>query len=118
LKVALAYSGGLDTSIAIRLLQKEYDADVITVSVNVGQSAAELKEAAKKAEQLGVIKHYEIDAVREFVEKYVFKCIKANGLYEGYPLSTAIARYPIAMPLLTGARERETTSSGLRLPSP
>lgn len=105
--MALAYSGGLDTSIAIRLLQKEYDADVITVSVNVGQGAAELKEAAKKAEQLGAIKHYEIDAVREFVEKYVFKCIKANGLYEGYPLSTAIARYPIASKLVEVAKKEK-----------
>jgi argininosuccinate synthase len=105
LKVALAYSGGLDTSIAIRLLREEYAADVITVSVNVGQDPAELKEVAKKAKQLGAIKHYDIDATKEFVEEYIFRSIKANGLYEGYPLATALARYPIASKLVEVARK-------------
>jgi argininosuccinate synthase len=106
-KVALAYSGGLDTSVAIRLLQEKYKADVITVSVDVGQDPAELKEIAKKAKQLGVIKHVHIDARKEFIEEYVFRSIKANGLYEGYPLSTALARYPIASRLVDAAREEK-----------
>lgn len=107
MKVALAYSGGLDTSVAIRLLQEKYKADVITVSVDVGQDPAELKEIAKKAKQLGVIKHVHIDARKEFIEEYVFRSIKANGLYEGYPLSTALARYPIASRLVDAAREEK-----------
>ena len=57
MKVALAYSGGLDTSVAVRLLQDKYKADVITVSVDVGQDPKELKEIAVKAKQLGAIKH-------------------------------------------------------------
>jgi argininosuccinate synthase len=106
-KVALAYSGGLDTSVAIRLLQEKYNADVITVSVDVGQSPVELKEIAKKAKQLGAIKHVHIDARKEFIEEYVFRSIKANGLYEGYPLSTALARYPIASKLVDVARREK-----------
>ena len=104
MKVALAYSGGLDTSVCVRLLQEKYKADVITVSVDVGQDPKELKEIAKKSKQLGTIKHVHIDARREFVEQYVFRSIKANGLYEGYPLSTALARYPIAGKLVYAAR--------------
>ena len=104
MKVALAYSGGLDTSVCVRLLQEKYKADVITVSVDVGQDPKELKEIAKKSKQLGAIKHVHIDARREFVEQYVLRSIKANGLYEGYPLSTALARYPIAKKLVEVAR--------------
>lgn len=104
MKVALAYSGGLDTSVAIRLLQEKYNADVITVSVDVGQDPKELKKIGEKAKKLGVIKHVHIDARKEFVEEYVFRSIKANGLYEGYPLSTALARYPIASKLVEVAR--------------
>lgn len=106
-KVALAYSGGLDTSVCIRLLQEKYKADVITVSVDVGQDPKELKEIAKKSTQLGAIKHVHIDARREFVNQYVFRSIKANGLYEGYPLSTALARYPIASKLVEVARREQ-----------
>ncbi len=107
MKVALAYSGGLDTSVCIRLLQEKYKADVITVSVDVGQDPKELKEIAKKSTQLGAIKHVHIDARKEFVNQYVFRSIKANGLYEGYPLSTALARYPIASKLVEVARREQ-----------
>lgn len=100
MKVALAYSGGLDTSVAVRLLQEKYGAEVITVSVDVGQDPRELKEIARKAKKLGAIKHVHVDAKKEFVEEYVFRSIKANGVYEGYPLSTALARYPIASKLV------------------
>ncbi|MEW5995830.1 MAG: argininosuccinate synthase, partial [Candidatus Zixiibacteriota bacterium] len=96
MKVVLAYSGGLDTSVVIRLLQDKWHADVVTVSVDVGQDQKELKEIGEKAEKLGVIKHVHVDAKKEFVENYLFPSIKANGIYEGYPLSTALARYPIA----------------------
>ena len=107
MKVALAYSGGLDTSVCVRLLQEKYKADVITVSVDVGQDPKELKEIAKKSTQLRAIKHVHIDARREFVNQYVFRSIKANGLYEGYPLSTALARYPIASKLVEVARREQ-----------
>jgi argininosuccinate synthase len=107
MKVALAYSGGLDTSIVIRLLQEKWNADVITVSVDVGQDPKELEEIGEKARKLGAIKHVHVDAKREFVENYVFRSIKANGLYEGYPLSTALARYPIATKLVEVAKKEK-----------
>jgi argininosuccinate synthase len=105
MRVALAYSGGLDTSVAVKLLQMRWKAEVITVSVDVGQDPRELERIAEKAEQLGAIKHVHVDAKREFVEEYVFRSIKANGSYEGYPLSTALARYPIAKKLVEVARK-------------
>ena len=104
MKVALAFSAGLDTSVCVRLLQEKYGADVITVTVDVGQDPTDLKAAAKKAKRLGAIKHVHVDARREFVEQYIFRSIKANGLYEGYPLSTALARYPIASKLVEVAQ--------------
>ncbi len=100
MKVALAYSGGLDTSICLKLLQEEYDAELITVAANVGQDPEKLKEIEKKAKDFGVLKHYGIDLTKEFVKDYIFPSIKANGLYEGYPLSTALARYPTAAKLV------------------
>lgn len=96
LKVVLAYSGGLDTSAILVLLRKKYGAEVVTVTVDVGQEG-ELERVEERAYELGAAKHYTIDAKREFVEEYVFRAIKANGLYEGkYPLGTAIARPLIA----------------------
>jgi argininosuccinate synthase len=88
----LAYSGGLDTSVMIKWLQEKYNAEVITVTVNVGQPE-NLAEAEEKANNLGVLKHYSIDAKDEFAKDYVFPAIKANALYEGeYPISTTLSR--------------------------
>jgi len=94
-RAVLAYSGGLDTSIAIKLL-KDKGFQVITVTVDVGQ-AEDLREVEEKAYKIGAIEHYTIDAKEEFIKDYVFKAIKANALYEkAYPLSTALARPLIA----------------------
>ncbi|MEM1644406.1 MAG: argininosuccinate synthase [Ignisphaera sp.] len=96
MKVVLAYSGGLDTSAILVLLRKKYNAEVVTVTVDVGQEE-ELNGVEERAYKLGSIKHYTIDAKKEFIEEYVFKAIKANALYEGkYPLGTALARPIIA----------------------
>ncbi|MBU2617554.1 MAG: argininosuccinate synthase, partial [Euryarchaeota archaeon] len=95
-KVVLSYSGGLDTSICIPLLRERYGYDkVITVTVDVGQSSSNLKEAEEKAAKLSD-RHYTVDANEEFVHEYIFPLIKANGCYEGYVLGTAIARPLIA----------------------
>jgi len=92
MKTVLAYSGGLDTSICIKWLQENYNTDVITLTLEVGQQT-DLKKIEKKAEKLGAIKTYSIDARDEFVDNYVIPAIKANALYEGkYPVSTAISR--------------------------
>jgi argininosuccinate synthase len=105
MRVALAYSGGLDTSVCVRLLQERWGAEVITVCVDVGQNTKDLRQAAERAEKMGVVKHVHIDARDEFVEKYVFRSVKSNGNYEGYPLSTALARYPIAAKVVEVAKK-------------
>ncbi|XRP97581.1 argininosuccinate synthase [Methanocaldococcus sp. 16A] len=92
----LAYSGGLDTSCCLKLLEDKYGYKVVSVCVDVGQPEEEIKEVEEKAKKLGVLKHYTIDAKEEFVKDYIFRAIKANAVYEGYPLSTALARPLIA----------------------
>lgn len=95
-KVVLAYSGGLDTSVCVRYLQKLHKLDVITVTVDCGQED-DFKEIEKKAKAIGAVKHVYIDAREEFARDYVVPSIKANGLYQGkYPLATALARPLIA----------------------
>lgn len=105
MKVALAFSGGLDTSVCMKILQDDYDAEVITVAGNVGQDPEKLKEIEEKAKELGSKKHFGVDLTEEFVSDYIFSGIKANGVYEGYPLSTALARYPIAAKLAEIAQQ-------------
>lgn len=96
MKVALAYSGGLDTTVSIPWLKEKYGAEVITVTVDVGQSE-DFDEIEDRALSAGASKHFFIDAKKEFVEHYIKPCIKANGLYEDeYPLGTALARPLIA----------------------
>jgi len=92
----LAYSGGLDTSVAIAWIKEHYGLDVVTVTVDVGQEE-DLAEASARALENGALKTYLIDARKEFAEGYIAWAIKANALYEGkYPLSTALARPLIA----------------------
>ena len=109
-KVVLAYSGGLDTSFCIKMLQKEYESEVITVTLDVGQNK-DLKAVAERAKSLGVRKHYPIDAKEEFTKNYVFPAIKANALYEGkYPVSSALSRPLIASKLVEIAKKEEATA--------
>jgi argininosuccinate synthase len=109
-KIVLAYSGGLDTSVLLKWIQEKYNAEVITVTLDVGQKE-DLDAIEKKAKKLGVLRHYSIDAKEEFVNKYVFPAIKANALYEGkYPVSTALSRPLIAEKLVQIAeKERANT---------
>jgi argininosuccinate synthase len=104
-KIVLAYSGGLDTSVAIKWLQEQCDADVVTLTVDVGQMD-DLVKIREKAEALGVLEHYSVDARDEFAQRYVYPSVKANGLYEGkYPLGTALARPLIASKLIEVAEK-------------
>ncbi len=105
MKAVLAYSGGLDTSVCIELLKEKYNCDVITVTVDVGVSKDDLKIAEKKADKLGVFKHYTVDAREEFVTDYAFKALKANASYEGYPLGTALSRPLIASKVVEVAKK-------------
>jgi len=96
MKVALAYSGGLDTTVAIKWLQEKYGAEVVAVAVDVGQEE-DFEEIRERALAAGASKFVLVDAKKRFAEEFIPKCIKANGLYEGeYPLSTALARPLIA----------------------
>jgi argininosuccinate synthase len=104
-KFVLAYSGGLDTSVMIKYLQEKYNAEVITVTVDVGQQE-DLVAAGKKAKKLGVFKHYDIDAREEFIIDYVFPAIKANALYEG---STTLSRPLIAKKMVEVAEKEAAT---------
>lgn len=96
-KVVIVYSGGLDTSVCIPMMREMYGFDhVVTVTVDVGQIESDLRQAENRARILGT-EHYTIDAKKEFVEDYIFPAIKANGDYQGYPISTSIARPLIAL---------------------
>jgi argininosuccinate synthase len=108
-KFVLAYSGGLDTSVLIKYLQEKLNAQVITVTVDVGQGE-DLKAAEDKAKSLGVLKHYSIDAKEEFAKDYIFPAIKANALYEGkYPISTSLSRPLIAKKMVEIAQNEGAT---------
>ena len=95
-KIVLAYSGGLDTSVILKWLQTEYNADVIAYAADLGQGA-ELTEAKIKAKKLGAKKIYIENLKEEFVQDYVFPMFRCNTIYEGeYLLGTSIARPLIA----------------------
>ena len=95
-KVVLAYSGGLDTSVILRWLQTEYNAEVITFTADLGQGE-ELEPARRKAELFGVKQIFVEDLRETFTRDFVFPMFRANALYEGqYLLGTSIARPLIA----------------------
>lgn len=92
-KVVLLYSGGLDTSVMLKWIQDEYKAEVIALTIDIGQLTDDLNEIKKKALKLGAVKAYVIDAKDEFAEEYIAKGIKANASYQGnYHLSTPLGR--------------------------
>ena len=93
--VALAFSGGLDTTVCVPLLEDLYGYDeVVGVTVDVGQPSAEFDEAAETAAALD-LEHYVVDATEEFAD-LCFESVTANATYQGYPLGTALARPVIA----------------------
>ncbi|MFH1409493.1 MAG: argininosuccinate synthase [Nanoarchaeota archaeon] len=92
-KVVLLFSGGLDTSIILKWINIHYNAEVITLTLDLGQPGIDLVDVKKKALALGAVKAIVVDAKEEFAEHYIAKAIKANALYQGqYPLSTTIGR--------------------------
>ena len=104
-KVVLAYSGGLDTSIILKWLQSELNAEVVTFPADLGQGD-ELEPARKKAELLGIKEIYIEDLREEFMSDFVFPMFRANAVYEGvYLLGTSIARPLISKRLIEIARD-------------
>ncbi|MBM7542956.1 argininosuccinate synthase [Amphibacillus cookii] len=105
-KIVLAYSGGLDTSVAIKWLQDQYNYDVIAVGLDVGEGK-DLEFVKKKAIDVGAIKSYSVDAKALFAEEYVLPALQANLLYEGkYPLISALSR-PLIAKVLIDIAEKE-----------
>ena len=103
--IVLAYSGGLDTSVALRWLADEYSADVIALLVDVGQPI-DVEHVTERAHKAGAAEVVVIDAKQEFSEQYVLPILQAGALYEGrYPLVSALSRPLIAKHLVAVARE-------------
>ncbi len=104
-RIVLAYSGGLDTSVAIRWLKEKYGLDVITLTADVGNEK-DFSVIRDKALKVGAIKAVVKDARRSFVEDYIFPALQADAIYEGvYPLATALSRPLIAKLLVEVALE-------------
>jgi argininosuccinate synthase len=105
-RVLLLYSGGLDTSVMLKWIQDEYDAEVVALTVNLGQPGEDFEVVRGKALNLGALECYVVDAREEFAHEYVLPAIKANALYGGgYPLFTALGRPLIAKIAVEKARE-------------
>ncbi len=109
-KVVLAFSGGLDTTVCVKLLEEEYNYEVVTACVDVGQPPEDLQKSQNSADKINTGKHYIIDAKDEFANEYIARGIKANAEYEGYPLSTALARPLIAMKIIEIAEKEGATA--------
>ena len=96
-RVLLLYSGGLDTSVMLKWIQDEYDAEVVALTVNLGQPGEDYEVVKGKAMQIGAVEAHVVDAREEFAREYVLPAIKANAIYGlGYPLFTALGRPLIA----------------------
>lgn len=104
-KVAVAFSGGLDSSLAIPLLKHIYEAkEIIPITIDVGQGEDEIKEMYEKASNLG-IKPIIIDAKEEFANEWLSKAIQSNSDYNGYPVSTSMTRQLVARIIALKAKE-------------
>src|SRR5436190_3145966 len=104
-RVLLLYSGGLDTSVMLRWIQERYEAEVVALTVNLGQPGEDYDVIEGKATQLGALECHVVDARDEFARDYVAPAIKANALYGGgYPLFTALGRPLIAKLAVEHAR--------------
>src|ERR671932_756377 len=104
-RVLLLYSGGLDTSVMLKWIQDEYEAEVVALTVDLGQPGENFEVVKGKALQLGALDCHVADAREEFAHEYVLPAIKANALYgDGYPLFTALGRPLLAKIAVEKAR--------------
>jgi argininosuccinate synthase len=109
-KVVLAYSGGLDTSVAVTWIQENYGLDVITLTIDVGNEK-DFTAVKEKALKVGAIKALVADVKQSFVDYFIFPALQANALYEGqYPLATALSRPLMAKLLVDTAQEEGATA--------
>lgn len=104
-RVALAYSGGLDTSVAVRWLREEYGVEVVAVAVDVGQGGESFDDVLARARAAGAVEAVVVDARAEMAEEFCFPAIAANARYEGkYPLVSSLSRPVIVRHLVEQAR--------------
>jgi argininosuccinate synthase len=103
-RVLLLYSGGLDTSVMLRWIQERYEAEVVCLTVDLGQPGEDYSAIEEKARRLGAVQCHVVDARARFAREFVVPAIKANGLYGDYPLFTALGRPLIAMLAVEHAR--------------
>jgi argininosuccinate synthase len=104
-RVLLLYSGGLDTSVMLKWIQDSYEAEVVCLTVNLGQPGEDYAVIEEKARRLGALECHVVDARERFAEDFVLPAIKANALYGGgYPLFTALGRPLIAQLAVEQAR--------------
>ena len=104
-RVLLLYSGGLDTSVMLKWIQDQYDAEVVALTVNLGQPGEDYDVIRGKAKDLGALDCHVVDAREEFARDYVLPAIRANAVYgSGYPLFTALGRPLIAKLAVEHAR--------------
>ncbi len=109
-RIAVAYSGGLDTSVIVKWLQEKYNAEVITVTGNLGQKK-EIVGVKEKAKKSGAVKAYVLDLRKEFVEQYIWPSLKAGALYEyTYPMATSLGRPLLAKALVDIAKKEKCTA--------
>ncbi|TET15740.1 MAG: argininosuccinate synthase, partial [Dehalococcoidia bacterium] len=109
-KVVLAYSGGLDTSVAIKWVAEKYDMDVVTLSIDLGVEG-DFESIRQKALKVGAVKAQVVNARDAFINDYVFPALQADAIYEGqYTLATALARPLIAKLLVDTARQEGATA--------
>ena len=104
-RVLLLYSGGLDTSVMLKWIQEKYEVEVVALTVDLGQPGEDFEVVREKALRLGALECVVADAKEEFAHAYVLPAIKANALYGGYPLFTALGRPLIAKLAVEKARE-------------
>src|SRR5689334_14531277 len=105
-RVLLLYSGGLDTSVMLKWIQDEYEAEVVALTINLGQPGEDYDVVQGKALQLGAVAAEVVDAREEFAHDFVVPAIKANAVYGlGYPLFTALGRPLIAKLAVEYARK-------------
>jgi argininosuccinate synthase len=109
-RVVLAYSGGLDTSVAIGWIGEETGAEVVAVAVDVGQGGEDLQEIRKRALACGAVEAVVADARDEFAERYCLPALQANALYmDRYPLVSALSRPLIVKHLADAAKQHNAT---------
>src|SRR3954451_10303948 len=107
-RVCLLYSGGLDTSVMLKWIQDEYDAEVVALTIDLGQPGEDYEVVRGKALQLGAVDARVIDAREEFARDFVAPAIKANAIYGlAYPLFTALGRPLIAKLAVDHARRHD-----------